>query len=437
MRLTLWHGCLIGTITLVTVVILMVMSWFYSTADIRRVQAYAKANGISTTWEEAAFPAPTRADQTAIREFARLAGTQKSLRDMDNQAAPRQIEPANATMRDHYATIPESFWQELDAVIDALPTPPRCLYERVTLGSNFDFIQWQRSLVRLQAERLQCCPVIEIPSHLRRALRLCHVMRNQTLLQHLVDNSCVAIVTSAVTSRRSEMTEADLRLAVAEQLRHLQQTLWDARRDAWRGEAATMFLLSANPQEVARLTWTRAAGSTWAGVLESMQYPLRLLVFRLNRDLVLRHQVDSQIATAAAKDNSDLIRRMQVVPEPVARGAWITEVAEATPFLLKIPSTMISQSLVKQLLVLSVLIADLTNATLPTDHFSATGAALHPVTRNGVVIGWYSVGPNGNDDGGKVSTDFGIPLSATFGKPLFSDEPKPRAAKAFAPTTKP
>ena len=125
-----------GTIAMVTLVILLLVSWFNSTADIRRVQAYAKAAGISTTWEEAGFPAPTVAEQTASRDFARLAGEQTSLRANNFAAAPRQIDPANAAMRDHFAAIPASFWQELDVAIDALPTTPGCLYERASLFSS-------------------------------------------------------------------------------------------------------------------------------------------------------------------------------------------------------------------------------------------------------------------------------------------------------------
>ena len=225
MQLTVGQWWLIGTIAVFTVVILLATSWFYSTADIRGVQAYAKANGISTTWEEAAFPAPTTAEQTVIRAFQRLAGEQKALRVIDVTAAPRQIEPANTAMREHYAAIPSSFWADLDTAIDAMPASPGCLYERVSLSAKFDFIQWQRDLVRLQAERLQCCPEGEIPHQLARAIRLCHPMRNQTLIQQLVDVSCVTIVTSAVTSRRSELVDTGTRQAVAELLSHLHQTL--------------------------------------------------------------------------------------------------------------------------------------------------------------------------------------------------------------------
>lgn len=70
MRLNPWHWWLIGTISVVTGIILVGMSWFYSTADIRRVQAYAKAAGISTTWEEAASSDERRFNTCASMQLA-------------------------------------------------------------------------------------------------------------------------------------------------------------------------------------------------------------------------------------------------------------------------------------------------------------------------------------------------------------------------------
>lgn len=425
MRLKMWHGWLIGSITVVTAIILLGMSWFYSTADIRRVQAYAKAAGISTTWVEAAFPVPTAADQAAMGELARLAHQQSSLRTTDVRAAPRQIDPANAALRDHEAAIPATYWHELDAAIDSLPEVPGCLYERVMQRSTFEFLGGQRELVRMLAERIQCCPVEQIPLHVARAVRLCHPMRNQSEIQHLVDVACVAIVASAITSRRLEMTDPLLRHVVAESLRHVNDIMWDSRLDACRGETAQMFLLAADAREVARLSWSSPALGTWDGVRESLRYPIRHLMFRLNRECELRFLIDRNVILAAALDSHDLYLRMHAVPLPVPQFEWIADLAEIEPFVLGVENgSFLCEGIIHQQLVLSILLADLTDSPLPNDPFSATGAPLHPIERKGQVIGWYSVGPNGSDDGGKSSRDFGIPLRASFGKPQFSDEPE-------------
>ena len=435
MRLSRWHWWLIGSITLVTGMILLGMSWFYSTADIRRVQAYANAAGISTTWKEAGFPAPTVAEQTAIRDFSRLAGEQKSLRTVNSSSAPRQIDPANAALREHVAAIPERFWRELDATVDALPMIPGSLYERVSTDTQFESLGWQRDLVRLQAERIQCCPLSDLPQHVARAVRLGHPMRVQTLIQQLVDMACASIISSAISSRLPEITEIRVRHDVAETLRLLNLNLWDARKDASKGEVAMMFLHAANYREVARLMWPSSKSrSSWKGIRDLLRYPLRLLTFRLNRELDLRHLIDMQVAIGAAKDAADLFRLIHAVPTPVPRFGWLAKLADTPSFVFGTAiSPMLSTGLAKQQLVVAVIIADLTEATLPSDPFSASGAALNPVERIGTVIGWYSVGPDGTDDGGVQGSDFGIPLRASFGKPRFADVPVLKPTPATKP----
>lgn len=121
---------------------------------------------------------------------------------------------------------------------------------------------------------------------------------------------------------------------------------------------------------------------------------------------------------------------MNAVSIPVPRCSWLADVADVEPFALGAgEGPLFSDGIIRQQLVLSVLIADLTDSALPNDPFSATGAPLHPVERNGQLIGWYSVGPNGIDDGGTFARDFGIPLRASFGKPHFADEPEPVTKK--------
>ena len=195
-----------------------------------------------------------------------------------------------------------------------------------------------------------------------------------------------------------------------------------------------MFLLYANPHELARLTWTGSPGGTWAGIRDSLRYPLRLLAIRLNRERHLRYQVDGQIATSAAIHDADLLRRIHAVPQPVPRWEWLREFADITSsHFYTGASSMISDGWGKLQLTLSVLISDLNNAPMPVDIFSSTGAPLKPIERHGQIIGWYSVGPNGIDDGGDRSRDFGIALSASFGKPKFADEPEPRPEQSAVP----
>ena len=84
-------------------------------------------------------------------------------------------------------------------------------------------------------------------------------------------------------------------------------------------------------------------------------------------------------------------------------------------------------SLIQTLLTLDVLVAELDGSPIPPDYFASHGDPLHPVQRDGRRIGWYSVGNNGHDDGGKQVEDYGIATDGSFGRPFFADPPKPRA----------
>lgn len=73
---------------------------------------------------------------------------------------------------------------------------------------------------------------------------------------------------------------------------------------------------------------------------------------------------------------------------------------------------------------LRLLAADLDGAPWPTDPGDPAGGPLRPIRRDGVVIGGYSVGPDGRDDGGDRKTDRCWPLRAVLGSPRAADPPR-------------
>lgn len=68
--------------------------------------------------------------------------------------------------------------------------------------------------------------------------------------------------------------------------------------------------------------------------------------------------------------------------------------------------------------------ADLEGSAWPTDPGDASGAPLRPIVRDGAVIGGYSVGADGVDNGGDRRKDLCLPLRAQLGFPRASDPPK-------------
>jgi hypothetical protein len=60
-----------------------------------------------------------------------------------------------------------------------------------------------------------------------------------------------------------------------------------------------------------------------------------------------------------------------------------------------------------------LLLAHLRGEPLPPDPFLTTGTTMQPIMRNGVLIGAYSVGQDGRDDGGDQRTDLCFDLGPT------------------------
>ncbi len=72
---------------------------------------------------------------------------------------------------------------------------------------------------------------------------------------------------------------------------------------------------------------------------------------------------------------------------------------------------------------LRLLAADLASTTWPADPCDPHGLPLRPVLRDGIVIGAYSCGPDGIDQGGNRRTDWCWPLRASLGTPMAGDPP--------------
>lgn len=74
---------------------------------------------------------------------------------------------------------------------------------------------------------------------------------------------------------------------------------------------------------------------------------------------------------------------------------------------------------------LRLLAADLVGEPWPADPCDRAGGRLRPITRDGAMIGAYSLGANAIDDGADIRGDWCWPLRAQLGYPRASDQPMP------------
>lgn len=398
--------------------------WYHSEADLRRVRAVARAAGVATTWEEAGFVVMSESERAAVDRVVAIGRRYQALAVANFQYVPRQLDPPTPQLIEHDAAIPAEFWNELGMAIDALPATPAARQQRFVLNKPTDEMFEGRTLCRLLGEHVRVVPAEALVPTVLRMAKCCHLTQVQTLMHQLVDDSSVAMLASALMSRRADIAADPQRAHITAALRAMREQWWNGRGDAWRGEAPVMFDAYTRVGEFVLLGHgTASSGDWWQDIKDTGRRWSGLISYRMDREASLSDLVATEVAIVGAVDSAEMMRRVHVIVPPKPVWPWLADMARVQPVVLS-SNTMVF-GLAKSVLTLDVLIADLEGAPMPPDPFSPTGAALRPVERAGQRIGWYSVGPNGVDDGGDRSKDFGIPLEASFGNP-FADLPKPR-----------
>lgn len=409
-------GVIVGLLCLLAITFAV---WFNSDADLRRAQAFARAAGIATTSEEAGFVAMDARQKAQLERLFVLAKRQRFVGDPEYKEISREVDPPTAELIAYMEAIPPAYWVELDAAIDALPARQFVFFDRCELDNRPVFISDQLALVRLLADRLRVCPVDDVQAIVVRAVRIIHLTQAQSILEQLVDDSCAMYLVKAVTSRRAVLRGQPQCMVVGTEMAVVRDRLWRSRCDSWQGEVASSFDAYAHITRFAkRFEKTRAVGP-YDEFQQTVKNWLVPLVLRVNREAYLRHVTITGQVIFQAVDLADLRVRLGRILSPQGPFPWLSRLAEVDPFYFRDPGFS-ARDTIKHQLAIAVCIADLTQTPLPPDPFSPTLAPLRPVERGGEIIGWYSVGPNGIDDGGVLSKDFGIPLSASFGNPFAS-----------------
>lgn len=168
-------------------------------------------------------------------------------------------------------------------------------------------------------------------------------------------------------------------------------------------------------------------------LLAIMQMPGGLRVLhRLGRGLLLARAIDAAAWVAAhgpPRTWADLLAAVPSLPnlsdsrnprQVLARtldgwnGLHYGESSGFDPHILLFTHLRIT-------LQIRLLAADLAGAPWPADPCDPAGGPLRPIMRAGAVIGAYSLGPDGVDDGGTVRTDWCWPLRARLGSPKAAD----------------
>ncbi len=427
-----WRLPFYGWIVVVVVCALGAIGlWLVSDRDLVAFDAKARAAGIKPTWEEVGLVASPPEHLVRWRRLMQLAESLKSYQET-SEWRPRVGEPTPPELAAHHAALSEKDLGEVVQLIDGLP--PEAIREQtsVSYDTRLDDASSVRALSRLFAERITLAHDPAIVEESRRLLAVATAQQSMTLIQDLVEVSCLAIWQSAIAGRHaSPGLDREAIAAYIDTLRnHLEATrndcmdkevrLWrDVIWRVQRGEAKVVKDLESSLEIPG---WLRGygVGRCWARMGRSPSL-----------DLLLDNAVAWRTSTSfptRAKNVGAVQLRVEAIPtwQPACR--MVNTMMPAT--------SLLHESWMKADTGLAVLAAELRQAPWPIDPTDPAGLPVRRIERDGRLIGYYLVGRNGVDDHGKVSNstgDYCFALYERLGSPMATDPLKPDPAPRIYP----
>lgn len=372
--------------------------WWFDDGDLDAVRAQARLDGRAASWDELGL---VTADEARLSCWQRILALGKELRAYNEVGAGRSgrplfkaFTPIPDEMRAHHAALDAAKLAELLALIDQLGDRPLVLRREMTYSTLLPEIGAIRGLMRLLAERAALGDVAEAARQCRRALALCRTSHAQSLMQHLIQISITEIALGMVVDRLPDLRKADP--ALAEDVLATTQGLPDALLPALQGE----FLCALAVCQKRAFYDDGSASGSWYMPLAVRIGRHELLDSQLEamRELA-RYDLLGDLAWADANDAA-LKGAKGVLPRPglILRG------------MLSPVYGMIIEMGGRAALRGRLVAAELRGEPWPVDSFDPRGATLRPFTRDGVLVGAYTVARDGVDDGGDAKKDRYFPL---------------------------
>ncbi len=433
-----WLLILTGVLGVLTVVGAL---WLNSDGDLSRETARAKALGLATNWEELGLPRRTNDDPLKLLQLETIMASAK-MESADGSYLPvpySAFTPVSAQL----AAWDSGVDAKIDAVIDSLTGNPcfavdpdvvRRALAAGDAGSVISAISPNdlrypiRSFLRYRSAQGQVDPQrfsdrlirlihtpttagisgLQISEDLIKTWMI-HVLRNHTRLD------AQAIATTAL--ELADRMDADLLLAV-----RYEAMVW-----------ATCFRLPLDPllQE-----WSIRLPAIMMNDL------FREISYRSGRGAILGRYINAAAWVSTHGLPRSCAQILTACPSPQAR-TWVnipSYMLENTletitweclghhhPFQTRLQYQMGDH--LRLITGLRLLAADLVGSAWPTDPNDPSGGRIRPILRDGQLIGGYSFGPDGLDNGGKndghASSDWCWELRATLGSPKAADPHTP------------
>ncbi len=424
-----------GLVLAVTVLVLAGTAWFLSDADLRAVDRRAAAMGIPTSWSSLSLVRSDLNRLTTWQRFQTLALAVRSYSAIDDQGRMPQLgEPLPEGLRAHHASLPTGDVTELLSLCDQLAGSDLVLRTSWDWTTSMTEIDATRAACKLFAERIALAEPEAVATEAQRLISIATMQCPNGVLGGLVAISELAIWQRAVACRLPE-PEIDCP-AIAAQAQQGRTWLSVAMPRAYLGEFVFMRTLLheavRGPSPLGEAIATEMGIPTWL-----CETGLHRLVLRQGRGDALMAALDLMPVLRLPADHAHRLAFLHTTSLALAdRSRWIPAVA-LEQFLLT-THELIARSWAKVDTGLAVIAAEALGSAWPADPMDAASHPVRRIERNGRLIGYYLVGPNGRDDGGRTShpRDDCVALYERLGSPHAADPLPlpPQATPAVLPS---
>lgn len=399
-----WHGWRgLGLIVLVLLFFTVGVGtwWWNDDSDLAEVRALAEANNIAIEWRDD----PNRTlDEQRLGIWHRIVALEKRLPAYANKkpsGSPlyKSFAPIPEEMRAFHASLDTKALADLSVALEELGDQPLILHAEIDFHTKMEELSTYRNLMKLLRERAALADSTGASRLCREQITLCRGFADDSALLHAVRVSLVNSALDSITERLGEFKATDPHLAEA--ILTTTEPLPSDLSRALTGEFRCCYQLCAQRT-------FQMKGWGWI---------TRPLV-KIGRRSLLETHIRGIVETrSGALDPPMAWARAQEAQLAVARSGIPTPTLILGGVLNPAYSTVISfthEAVLKGRLIA----AELKGEPWPIDVFDPARKPLRPVLRDGKIIGAYTVGKDGIDDGGDKKKDRYFPLYGPLEPPV-------------------
>lgn len=419
-RLTWWQtliliACLFG------IFVACLGLWLRSSGDLEAVDARTRALQLPLLPTDIAFAA-TIAERTA--DWQRLLALGAQLLPWGEEATAKGWTPIPGLplpdgLAAHHAALDAKALLESTTILARLGDAAVDAHRDLSPAATLPDVAALRRHMRLRCERILLAAPADLSGEILAAAALIPAREPPGLLRLMVQANLVEQWATAVIARAADLGEAKTQIAArAEALAPLAPA---GLAQAWRNDLASLrgFAATADPAEV----WRRLGRTGGTFSFDAWGFAIAL---RAGRARTITLMQDIAVAQGDPLDVAGQLAAARTAETAARQTSWWRPGTLLPAMTLPVAVPVIAGVHVARMRLL-VLAAELRGTAWPADALEPAGKPLHRAERDGRLIGAYSVGADGVDDGGDPRSDRCWPLYGPLGSPKAAD-PLPPAA---------